>query len=273
MRFGAIESDAAAARALVEVSQYDETGGEELVGWLADCPTGPNRWYAAFDGDRAVALCGLLPVIVEVNDCRHVGALCNNLAAVRPDDDKLLPELVEHALSDMKPGVAVAVTVEDLGPEWERHGTLEFMCGETTRAWKEIRQFDCRDFRYYPTFKRKPVYGHPRFMVVRGEAWMKWRYTKPGETYMQNVFPDSRHAIWSKGGRKRVMETNSWETITNLGGLVGVWQFRDSKVAKYLAGSGFKVTDEIGFMVHTDLNVDYDPDTFRFELCDVVDRC
>lgn len=273
MRFGTIKSDKVVADLLAEVFGRDV--GQATVEWLGECPTGPNRWYVAFDSDKPVAMCGMLPVIVEICDRRHLGVLYNHCGTIPGYRGRnIFTDLSGYAVDDMKVELAIEVHNSNAAPGpcmagWKKLGTLELLAGETTRAWKEICQYDCRDFRYFPTFKRMPVTGHPRFMVVRGEAIMRWRYRKPDQTYHQCVFSDQRHAIWKvHEDHKQVLETNDWETVTNLGGDVDVWAFRGTKVSSYLKGLGFKPVFERDFIVKTKLEMDSDLNTSRFELTD-----
>lgn len=248
----------------------------DFVEWLASSPFGPNRWYGAFDGGRPVATYALLPMIVDVDGSQHFAGLCNNVSTVPNHRGRgIFTALGRYALAHMKADVYLGVPNEQAVPGhrkvgWERLGKLELLSGEARSQWREVKQNPVEHFKYYPFNRRLPPEGPPRLMVSRGEAFMRWRYSKPGQTYVQSMFPDFRHVVWKEfEGRKQVMETNDWECILGLGGVVDVWQFEGSRVSGHLKGLGFESRFDRDFIAWSKVvEIPREVDRYRFELCE-----
>jgi GNAT superfamily N-acetyltransferase len=273
--FGIIDSAEDARDVLNEIFGEGKFG-LDFVEWMGDCPTGPNRWYAAFDGSRPVGTYGLLPMVVDVDGTHYKGALCNNVGTVPSHRGRgIFTDLGRYALGDMKADVAFGVPNEAAVPGhrkvgWARCGKLELLSGESTDGVEEYRRMPFREFKFVPFFKHIPTEGKPRVMAVRGWPFWQWRYSKPGQEYFQSLFPEQRYAIWKEfEGRRQILETNDWQLAACMGGWVDIWQLEGSRISRHLKGLDFESRFDRDLIVYAPkVDVPMDVDRIRFELCE-----
>ena len=240
----------------------------DFVKWLDGCPTGTNRWFAAFSADRIVGLYGLLPLVVHIGGKHHTAALCNNVGVV-PDfrGKHIFTTLGKYALDNMWAEVAIGVPNEAAVPGhmkvgWKSVGKLVMMRGELPEK-KSPWYYLIDDFCYM----RSGVTAH--FHIVRGKAFAMWRYRKPGQEYRQTLLGPGRYVIWKKyDGRRQMMETDAATFGPALGGAVDMWCFEGSKAHKRLIRRGFDPVLEREFILHTDVKVKRNINKFWFEACD-----
>ena len=110
-----------------------------------------------------------------------------------------------------------------------------------------------------------------RFYVKKDLDWMRWRYSKPGYKYQQNIFANDKQIIWKYyDQKKQVLETDDIDLIFKLGGQVDIWQFAGSVKSEYLKKKGFVsiLRNELIFYLNKEINLSFDVDSINFELGD-----
>lgn len=241
----------------------------DILEWFASCPTGGNIWYGAFCGDVPVAMYGLLPMKLNVNNQVYDGALCNNVGVTLEFQGKgIFQSLGEYALKDSNFPVVIGIPNSKavkghkrIG--WKSHGVLELLSGVVNERKIDFAELD--DFIFCPNNDEY------QFSVVKNLDWLKWRYSKPGIDYKQSLFVDYQYVIWKNyQNKKQVLETNNFKLAIELGGTVDLWAFKDSNQSKYLKNHGFSSILENEFIVYQNKNVDltFNTDRCQFQLGD-----
>lgn len=265
VKFGQVKSEADILILMKEI--FHRTFEKKWIEWLNNSPNGANKWYGAFEDDDPIALYGLLPIKVKVGSEHYNGALCNNVGVVPRFQGKgLFQAIGEYALNDRKPPLVIGVpnTKAVKGHKrigWRSYGLLELLSGEVGQ--KEVSKVGYEHFRYLPP--KKESY----FRMIRDQAYIKWRYAKPGIEYYQSFYSDDNYIIWKTyEGKKQVLETNNYNHIFELGGVIDIWQFANSESANKLKEKGFKSILSNDFILFTDLDFDNDINKYCFELGD-----
>lgn len=239
----------------------------DLIDWFEACPTGANKWYAAFRDGEPIAMYGLLPLKVQLAGQVVAAALCNNVGVIAEyQGTGLFQTLGEYALNNMDCplviGVPNAKAVKGhkrIG--WKSYGVLELLSGSQSGSEPESVTLD--DFRSFAP-KQEPY-----FKVKKDFDFLKWRYSKPNTVYYQSVFGNEEYVIWKHyENKKQVLELSSYELLSRFSGIVDVWSFKDSTASNALKARGFKPLLANEFILFTDLSIENDPDKIIFELGD-----
>jgi hypothetical protein len=241
---------------------------DNLLNWLSSCPTGSNKWYAAFDIDIPIGIYGLLPINIRLGNNIYNAALCNNVGVVQNFQGKgLFQSLGEYALKDSNFPIVVGIPNSKavkghkrIG--WKTYGNIELLQGVTSDISPEY--ITNSDFQYFPKEENK------YFSVVKALDFIKWRYSRPYYSYFQSVFENQKYVIWKVyEGRKQILETNDFRLAIKLGGTVDIWQFNGSSESSYLKERGFVPLMSNEFILYTNLPISPNsPNQFCFELGD-----
>jgi hypothetical protein len=240
---------------------------EDFLNWLASCPTGSNRWYGAFNGDKPIGMYGLLPVEIRIGKHLYNGALCNNVGVVSEFQGRgLFQALGEYALKDGGFPIVVGIPNKKavkghkrIG--WQSYGSLELLSGEV--ADKKVEYITYEAFSYI--LRKEKSY----FCIVKNQDFIKWRYSKPGVEYYESFFADNNYIIWKfYKGKKQVLETSNFNLVFELGRVVDIWQFEGSFASQQLKSQGFKPILSNEFILYTNLSIEKDMNKFNFELGD-----
>jgi len=255
------------------LSLFDKIFGRkfkiDILEWFASCPTGGNVWYGAFYRDVPVAMYGLLPMKLNVNNQVYDGALCNNVGVTPEFQGKgLFQSLGEYALKDSNFPIVVGIPNSKavkghkrIG--WKSYGVLELLSGEVSE--RRIKFVELDDFIFCPSN------DDYQFSIVKNLDWLKWRYSKPTIDYKQSLFVNHQYVIWKNyQQKKQVLETNNFKLAIELGGTVDLWVFKDSSQSNYLKNHGFSSILENEFILYQNENFElsFDADRCQFQLGD-----
>jgi hypothetical protein len=243
---------------------FDREYKEDLLEWFAAAPSGPNKWYAAFENGEPAGMYGLLPTKIRIGRNIYGGALCNNVGVIPRFFGKgLFQSLGEFALKDSDfPVVVCLPNIQAVRGHklvgWEGYGTLELLSAEMGE--RKV------DFVGYPQFKYIPPKVEKYFQIVKDEAFLRWRYSKPNEEYFQTVIGSDDYIIWkSYQGKKQVMEISDYNYVFKLNGAVDILQFEGSRASQQLKNGGFVSIFSNEFLLYTKMSIERDVDLFNFE--------
>lgn len=243
---------------------FDRDFQEDLIEWFANCPTGSNIWYGAFESDVPVGLYGLLPIRIKVGGQVCNGALCNNVGVIPKYYGRgLFQALGEYALGDAQlplaicqPNIQAARGHKVVG--WESCGILELLNANLEE--KKIDYVKYSDFQYVPRSHQ------PYFHIVKDQDFFMWRYRRPYMEYYQSFFDGGHYAVWKYyQGRKQILEISDFRLVLLLGGPVDILQFKDSSASDELKKGGFKPVLANEFLIYGKMALDRNMDTFNFE--------
>lgn len=248
---------------------FERSIDQSIVDWFAECPTGANQWYAAFDGHTPVGMYGILPVKVAIGNVIYTAGLANNIGIVPQLRGKgLFQSLSEYAFKTSNYpfilGTPNHKSVKGcLRVGCKSYGILELLSGRgATNSKPPISN---QDFQSVPTLK--PTYLY----IAKDDTFTRWRYAKPGFTYYQSCFGDDRYVIWKTyQGKYQILETNDLNSVFEFGGVVDIWQFKGSTNSDYLKSRGFTplLTNEFIFYFNQPIEIETDVNRYCFELGD-----
>ncbi len=237
---------------------------QDLIDWFNACPTGSNRWYAAFENGEPLGMYGLLPIKIRIGRNIYSGALCNNVGVIpRFYGTGLFQSLGQFCLKDSNFPIVVCVSNLQAARGhkligWERYGVLELLSVEVGK--REV------DFVSYPQFRYLARKTGSYFHIDKDADFLKWRYSKPNEEYFQSFFENNSYAIWKNyQGRKQILEISDFNCIFKLSGTVDIWQFQDTQASLQLKNNNCICILANEFLIYTGLSMDRDANLYNFE--------